>query len=439
MHGTPLTKAAARLALSAAVLALAAMVLAACAAEKPPKVEPKPPPTAKIKAPPKPVEKPETIKKPETPPSPPTWERILGGGKNDQASMALPVAGGGFVMVGSTFSQGAGGGDGWIVRMDRLGEVVWERTYGGKGKDGLTTVSPAPGGGFLVAGATTTNSKGRLDGWALRLDAQGNKLWEKTFGGAHNDTFNSSTPMPGGGTLMTGYTRSSGGGNRDAWFVWVSDDGKQSWERTEGGGKREEMSSIAAVPGGGFIAAGITRSFGAGKADAWVHRLGPDGRKTLWTRTFGDAAWNAIQSVAPVPGGGFILAGNTRSKTAGKADVWVVRLDARGQKVWERTIGGARLDYAVSAHPLKNGGFLIGAVTRSKGAGGFDAWLIGLDGQGRQLWERTFGKSGDDGFSKVYPAPDGGFIAVGFTAKPGNRKDFDGWLLLLDQDGKVRR
>ncbi|MCH8074414.1 MAG: hypothetical protein IIC64_01205 [SAR324 cluster bacterium] len=406
MFGRPLKKAAAHVALAVAVLALAA-----CGAGKTVKVKPQPPPT---------------------------WARAYGGEKNDQASMAIPVSGGGFVMVGRTFSKGAGGSDGWVVRMDRLGKVLWERTFGGKGMDTFKTVSPAPGGGFVVAGATTTNSKGRRDGWVIRLDAKGKKLWEKTFGGAHDDAINSSTPMPGGGTLMAGYTRSSGNGHRDAWFLWVGEDGKQSWERTAGGRKREEMSAIAAVPGGGFIAAGITRSFGAGGTDAWVHRLGKDGKETLWTRTFGDAAWNAIQAVAPVPGGGFILAGNTRSRKAGKVDVWVVRIDAQGKKLWERGIGGPRIDFATAVRPLENGGFLVGGATRSKGAGLFDAWLIGLDGQGRQVWERTFGKSGNDGFTKIIQAPDGGFIAAGYTAKPGKKEDFDGWVLLLDQDGKVR-
>ena len=441
MHGSSLTRAAAHSALTVVVLGLAVMVLTACAAKKPllEEVQPKPPQTAKVKPPPKPppkpVKKPERVKKPEPPP---TWERILGGEKNDQASMALPIPGGGFIMVGRTFSKGMGGSDGWVVRMDRLGKVLWERTFGGKGLDALMTVSPTPGEGFMVAGITTSKSKGRADGWVLRLDSQGNKLWEKTFGGARNDSIISSTPMPGGGTLMVGFTRSSGKGHRDAWFLWVSDDGEQSWERTEGGRKREELSSIAPVPGGGFIAVGITRTFGAGNADGWVHRLDGDGKTTLWELTFGDKAYNAIQSVSPLADGGFILAGNTRSNPPGKPDAWVLRIDNLGRILWESTFGGPNIDFATSVHPLRNGGFLVGGVTASKGAGGYDAWLIRLDGGGKLVWERTFGKSGNDGFSKVFPAPDGGFIATGFTAKPGKKEDFDGWVLLLDPEGKVR-
>lgn len=438
MYGSLLTRAAAHLAFT--VLALAVMVLAGCGPRKPAKEEPppKPPKTAKVELPPQPVKVPEKAKRPEPPPQL-TWERTYGGEKNDQATMTLPVSGGGFVMVGRTFSKGNGGSDGWVVRMDRLGKVLWERTFGGKGQDTFDTVSPAAAGGFIVAGVTTTNSKGRTDGWVLRLDGQGKKLWGKNFGGARNDAIKSSAPMPGGGTLLVGFTRSSGHGHRDAWFVWVSDDGKETWERTEGGRNLEELSSIAAVPGGGFIAVGKTRSFGAGNSDAWVHRLNNDGKKSLWELTFGDKAYNIMQSVSPLADGGFVLAGNTRSTPTGKPDIWVMRIDKLGRKLWEKTFGGPKIDFATSVNPLKNGGFLVGGLTRSKGAGGYDAWLIGLDGKGNQVWERTFGKSGNDGFTKIFPTPDGGFIAAGFTAKPGKKADFDGWVLLLDQDGKVRR
>ena len=340
-------------------------------------------------------------------------------------------------MVGQTASQGAGRNDGWIVRLDKTGKRLWEKTFGGPGFDVFMTVSPLPDKGFIVGGLTQTKSKGGLDGWIVAVDYQGKVLWETTAGGAKHDGIKSSIRMPEGGTLLAGYTESQGKGRRNAWLIKVDDAGKVLWEKVMGGEKREEFSSIAAVPGGGYLVAGISKSFGAGNADGWLVRLDQSGQKSLWSKTYGDAKWNALSFGQSTPSGGFILAGNTQSNPANQSDMWVVKVDSKGKMIWQKAFGGKGMDFATSIFPLKNDGFLLSGSTLSKGAGKYDAWLIGLDSKGQQSWERTLGQSENDGLTRLETLSSGGFIAAGFSAKPGKTEDFDGWVLLLDEQGKV--
>lgn len=367
----------------------------------------------------------------------PTWTRTYGGSKNDQAAHAISVRGGGYLMVGRTFSKGAGSSDGWAVRLDEEGKVLWERTYGGTGLDALTTVIEASRKGYYVAGVTNSKGQGGVDGWVLRLDEKGEILWEQTLGGKLNDAIAASALMADGSVLLAGYTRSQGAGKRDAWFVKVGEDGKVVWNRAVGGKDRDEMAYITPIPGGGFAAAGITKSFGAGNADAWVILLDAQGQH-VWDRKIGDAAWNAAQFISPMPGGGFIAAGNTRSKTSGKSDVWVFRLDPQGKLLWEKSRGGADIDYATSVHALRKGGVLVGGVTRSKGEGGYDAWLIALDDGGNPKWDTTMGSSGNNGISRIMRAANGGFIVAGFTSEGTGGEDFNAWVILLNEEGQMQ-
>ncbi len=173
----------------------------------------------------------------------------------------------------------------------------------------------------------------------------------------------------------------------------------------------------------------MTKSFGAGNSDGWVVRFDRN-MNEVWDRKYGDKAWNAAQSVAEVPGKGFILSGNTRTG-GGRSDVWIVKVNQRGVWEWEKQYGGPAVDYAVSVLPHSSGGYVVAGATRSSGAGQFDGWLIGLDGKGEVLWQKTLGKSGNDGFSRLEPLPGGGYLATGYSEKGSGSKNFDAWIMLL--------
>ena len=139
--------------------------------------------------------------------------------------------------------------------------------------------------------------------------------------------------------------------------------------------------AVVHVPGGGFLLVGNTASMGAGGDDAWVIRLDGKGNK-LWDRTFGGSNPDYTVAVVAAPNGAFILAGSTMSKGAGQHDAWAIRLNGKGDKIWDRTFGGSRHDYADAIVLAPGGGFLLAGSTRSKGARGYDALVLELDDQG---------------------------------------------------------
>ena len=207
-----------------------------------------------------------------------------------------------------------------------------------------------------------------------------------------------------------------------------------SWERTFGGNKEDVGISVQQTSDGGFILLGVTESFGAGGGDFWLIKTDAEG-KLLWERTFGGEAWDYGFSVQQTSDGGFILLGGTYSFGAGDSDFWLIKTDAEGKMLWERTFGGRDGDGGISVQQTSDGGFILLGGTESFGAGDGDFWLIKTDAEGKLLWERTFGGSKWDYGISVQQTSDGGFILLGETKSFG-AGDGDFWLIKTDAEGR---
>jgi regulation of enolase protein 1 (concanavalin A-like superfamily) len=240
----------------------------------------------------------------------------------------------------------------------------------------------------------------------------GNKLWEKTFGGIRDDRGHSVQQTSDGGFILLGWTESFDAREADVWLIKTDASGNIEWDRTFGGSDRDKGSSVQQTSDGGFILVGYTESFGAGWADVWLIKTDADGNK-LWEKTFGGSGLDSGSSVQQTSDGGFIIVGYTTSFGAGGFDVWLIKTDADGNKLWEKTFGGSRRDWGSSVQQTSDGGFILVGYTTSFGAG--DVWLIKTDANGNKQWDRTFGGSDwDEGWS-VQQTSDGGFIIVGWT------------------------
>jgi hypothetical protein len=158
---------------------------------------------------------------------------------------------------------------------------VWERTYRGRDNDAYAHVLPLADGGFLVAGTTERVDRSGApagSGRITRLDGSGNKLWDKLIGRGKRETINAVAPAGADGYVLAGSIVAKSGASEDAWLVKIDGDGKIVWERRFGGDGTDRLNDLKALPGGGFIAVGQTASKGAGKADLWVLRLDADGQ-----------------------------------------------------------------------------------------------------------------------------------------------------------------
>jgi hypothetical protein len=344
------------------------------------------------------------------------WFKTFGGSDWDSGSSVQQTSDGGFILVGTTTSFGAGGFDVWLIKTDADGNKLWEKTFGGIRDDRGHSVQQTSDGGFILLGWTESFDAREADVWLIKTDASGNIEWDRTFGGSDRDKGSSVQQTSDGGFILVGYTESFGAGWADVWLIKTDADGNKLWDRTFGGSGLDSGSSVQQTSDGGFILVGYTTSFGAGGFDVWLIKTDADGNK-LWEKTFGGSRRDWGSSVQQTSDGGFIIVGYTTSFGAG--DVWLIKTDANGNKQWDRTFGGSDWDEGWSVQQTSDGGFIIVGWTWSFGAGGPDVWLIKTDANGNKQWDRTFGGSDWDWGFSVQQTSDGGFIIVGSTESFG--------------------
>jgi hypothetical protein len=362
--------------------------------------------------------------------SPPVaeWNQTYGGAEDDFAYSIIQTSDGGYLAAGVTYSFGAVAGDAWLVKIDALGNTQWNKKYGGDQDDSAYAVQNTKDGGYIVAGTTYSFGAGNGDFWLLRLDSLGNMIWNRTYGGIEEDSAEAVCETLDGDYIFSGLTASWGAGGYDFLLLKIDSDGNVAWSKTYGGAGDDEARSISQTTEGGYILAGFTDSFGTG-GDFWLVKTDSEGTKT-WSKTYGgannDYAWSVRQTVDE----GYVVAGSTESFGAGLNDFWLVRTDWAGNLVWNRTFGGTRDDCAYSVIQTSEGGYLLAGSTSSYGAGLSDYWLVRTDSTGNVLWNKAYGKTTWDEAYSVQQTSDKGFIIVGNTFV-SNVTLYDAWIIKL--------
>jgi hypothetical protein len=345
------------------------------------------------------------------------WSRTFGGPLADDASSFVQTADGGYVLAGYTYSFGAGNEDFWMVKTNGNGDSVWSRTFGGPGWEGANTLQQTSDGGFILAGFTNSFGGGGYNLWLVRTDAFGNSSWSRSFGGPGWDGANC-VLQTADGYILAGLTNSYGAGDFDFWLLKTNANGDSVWSRTFGGPLYEDIFSIQPTTGGGYILAGRTLSYGAGNYDAYLVKTNSSG-DSVWTRHFGGTGFETATAIQQTADGGYIFAGITSSYGAGNEDFWLLKTNSNGDSVWSRTFGGPSWDRAYSLQKTADGGYILAGRTDSYGAGQGDVWLVKTNANGDSLWNRTFGGPAFDGAYLVRQTSDGGFALAGFTESFG--------------------
>ncbi|MBI2840333.1 MAG: hypothetical protein HYX75_18610 [Acidobacteria bacterium] len=355
------------------------------------------------------------------------WQRTHGGSSDDRLNSVVKTSDGGYISSGWTRSFGAGGADAWCLKLDASGKALWRKTYGGVKDDFALDMGCASDGGFVLAGKTNSSSAGKFDGWLIKLDSTGGMLWERRYGGTQNDAFNGVAAAADGGFAVAGENASNQDAMKRSWFVRVDGSGQVTWEYTRGEyGNAEAGYAIAQAKGGGFICAGQTVGY------AYWLKLGPTGDK-VWLRLPPRLLPDVPYSIQSASDGTYAIAG------AGDGGAWWAKVSENGKLLWHKRWGGGPAGFAVDIRRTQDGGYVAAGRTYSFGdAARGDACVVKLSASGTVSWEKTYGSSESDAATSIEPTPDGGYLVAGEAGvRRGGKLDSDVWIIKLDPGGGI--
>jgi len=352
------------------------------------------------------------------------WTKTYGELNVNRGNSVQQTKDGGYVIAGTTYSLDGGRCDVYLVRVDASGNTLWSRTYGGDGWDYGYCVEQTADNGYIVTGCTYLFDVGRYDVYLLKTDAQGNDEWSKTYGSQGCDHGYSGHQTSDGGYIIAGCKHLSEAGHEHIYLLKTDPEGDTIWTRTLGGDVCAHGYAVEQTTDGGYIVAG---SYDV-TPDVYLVRTDCEG-DAIWARTYGGAHSDCGYSVRQSSDGGYVVVGSTDSFGAGTEDVYLIRTDPDGNTLWTRTYGGAGSDYGYSVEETSDGGYIIAGSYDSSGAVDYDVYLIKTDARGDTLWTRTYGGPGlDDGYA-VQQTSDGGYIIAGCTGSFG--EGYSVWLIKL--------
>ncbi len=326
------------------------------------------------------------------------WNKTYGGSKDDRGQSLVQTLDGGYALTGYAMSDDGDGTvnngfhDNWVIKLDAQGAIEWEKSFGFSGHDhsydiietrdgglffsGFLDITSAKADGYSDKGTIAATAHGVGEFWGTKLDAQGNIQWRKYFGGTNNDRSHAVVEANDGGYVLSGFTESedfdikSSRGSYDFWVVKVDDQGEMLWERSYGGTGIEISYDMAKTNDNGYVVVGNTFSSDIdisknhGESDVWLIKIN-DAGDLVWERNFGGGAFDAGQSVSLSADGGFIISGNSKSQdmdvgtNVGENDIWLIKTDAQGKMIWQKTFGGSGLDYAFDAFENEDKSILL--------------------------------------------------------------------------------
>ena len=354
-------------------------------------------------------------------------------------------------------------------------DVVWQKDIKSSTQDFLSQVTTTIDQQYLITGSSIQSKKltsenkqnNGYDFHLVKLNQQGEEVWEKYFSGENHDFLSATVATQEGGFLLAGTSYSGKGldkkedskGGSDLWLIRINEFGDELWQKTLGTSQDEEARAVIQTTDFGFFVAGNVQNAqkGYGSKDVLISRIDKNG-KELSQIIIGGKGLDEVEKMIPTVDGGALLGIYSRSNTGGskktenfgEGDYWIVKLNKDGKVEWEKNFGGKGDDH-LRTLAMTSTGFIVGGESRSERSGnksvgieeGTDIWLISLNERGEELWQKSYNfknrdvlmglnvvKTGDDKTSK-------GILLGGYTQAEGRIETDDEtfWLLYLNSDG----
>jgi hypothetical protein len=359
----------------------------------------------------------------------------------------------------------------WNQQGSFIFNKLWGYCYGGSNQDGAfvnTNIVRTSDSGYVTAAYTWSNdgdisgNHGSEDFWVIKIDANGNKVWSKVFGGSQVDLPYSILGTRNGGFIVLGHSQSSDSnltankGLSDAWIIKLDGNGNLTWEKNYGGKDIDQASYISETKDGNYLIAGASYSNDGdlsgnhGKADVWLFKIDGNGN-LLWSKVYGGSDVDASYGIASISTGGYAILAYSNSNDGdvqnnhGSGDTWIIKVDEQGNKLWSLCVGGSQHEIPGSITSDSTGSVYFTGSTASMDGdisynrGSPDLFVCKVDINGNKKWYKTYGGSGTDYGNSILFTQDKQLLIGGFSSSiDGDLKNQTGsgcWLFKLDTDG----
>ena len=366
------------------------------------------------------------------------WQNNIGGTDADFLWVAQETTDGGYILGGYSQSPASGDkneneeglSDYWIIKLTSSGIIAWQKTIGGSQNDYLRSLQQTTDGGYIIGGESyspadsskTVPSRGSSDYWIIKLNASGDTMWQKAFGGTGTEVLYTVLQTADGGYILGGYSNSSASlpdktensrGGNDYWIVKLNNNGVKEWDKTIGGNDEDRLASIDQTSDGGYILGGGSKSSNSGEKsensygeyDYWVVKTTATG-DIAWQTTIGGSERDFLRSIKQIPDGNYILggfsasdiSGNKTENSKGFFDYWPIKLSSSGNIIWQKVIGGSYNDVILNVGIASNNSFTLAGYSESplsgdktdSSFGETDYWFVKIsDATSSNMYEFT--------------------------------------------------
>ena len=366
------------------------------------------------------------------------WNKTYGGNQREIAYSVKQTSDGGFIFTGNTESYATGWCDGWLVKTDSNGNELWNKSFGGPNSDDLFYVEQTNDGGYITAGYTYLSTDFLSSGWFVKTDSNGNEIWNRTIGGDDNNVAEFVQQTSDGGYILTGYSGTYGASNINYWVVKIDSQGNNLWDTTFTGTTDDFIKCIHQTSDGGYILVGSTQEFRVkDESEVFLIKIDSNGNQ-IFDRTYGIKDHSYASSVFLTNDGGYIIVGETSSGDE-LIESLLIKTDSDGNQEWVKTFGNMTKNIRTyDGQQTFDGGYILaGAIGSFIGDSGDTQWsnaiIIKTDSSGNEQWNITVGGDDNDWAYSIFQTTDGGYIISGFTdSYVTGRFNTGAWLIKIE-------
>ena len=335
------------------------------------------------------------------------FEKTFGGASEDLAN-SIAIYEDALYILGQSKSFNDVNGDHYLIKLDIDGNLIFEKTYGGNLAEEGIEVLPTNDGNLILVGTTKSVGQGQKDIHVLKVNTAGDVLWEKSFGGPLDDEPSDIIETGNAEFCIAATTTSFGAGSRDMYLIWINQSGNLIRQKTFGGSDMDGSSALLEMDNNQLMLYGYTRNFGAMGRDLYLMKITAEG-DSLWSKRYGGVGYEASQGFAQTRTGGFIMNGHSSSSDV-HHDMYAVEVDSNGNVLWENNYGGPAHDGGEDLLINEEGNYVFMARTMSFGNGNRNIYVVTTDLNGNQLSETVIGGSQNDWGEEIIELDDYYFI-----------------------------